>query len=561
MEMILDGPIPQPLNSLQRWRQLCFLTTLDGRTGNQLLTVAAELMCVGAAASACMITYHPPGERPVVVSYGTLTDYVRHELIQVESQFLPRQHVPLWHECVDTQLLTIPLTTNTTYVGALHIVAPDPSITLDDFVLAAMLLTNALTRQATIDRAQQEMRTLLDLHLALHHKVTRAPVEAATLEDALSDILQAFCEELHWDQGVIWTIDPQAVVLRYVVAWQSPGLDPRAAEVFDPQATFGPNVGLAGRAWASRTPLWVTDQLETAERLEPWNGAVTLFNSALVLPIVVGDDVLGVLGLFSQASKASDPHLLTLLCTLSDRIGQAMLWKQAEAELSELTEALRIERERLLRREVEVRMQMARDLHDGPVQQVAVAELNVQYVRRVAERAPEQLPRALDSLRDQLKRATQDLRTVLYELRPLGIEEEGLVVVLHKYIARFYDSNELLIHLDAPTTLRRLPVEVESAVFIIIQEALSNVRKHAAANDVWIRLHDDGAALAVEVRDNGRGFDVRRTQGTYTQRASFGLLNMRERAQLIGGTWGVTSHLGKGTTICIRIPFGSENIS
>jgi signal transduction histidine kinase len=553
MDMILDGPIPQQLNSLQRWRQLCFLTTLDGRNSSQLLNVAAELMCVGAAASACMITYQPSGEPPVVVTYGTLTDYVRHELIQVENQFLPRQRIPLWHECIDTQLLTIPLTTNTMYVGALHIVAPDPGITLDDFVLAATLLTNALARQGTVERSERQTRTMLDLHLALHHKVTRAPVEATTLEDALRDILQAFCEDLQWDLGALWAVDQQSAVLRCIAAWHSPGLHPRAAAVVDPQATFGANVGLAGQVWASGTPLWVDD------RLEAWSSTMTPLHSALALPIVVGDEVEGVLALFSQTSKPSDTLLLALLSTFSNQIGQMMRWKAAEAESAQLAEALHIERERLLRREVEVRTQMARDLHDGPVQQVAVAELNVQYVRRVAERAPEQLPRALDGLRDQLKRATQDLRTVLYELRPLGIEEEGLVVVLHKYIARFYDSDELLIHLDAPTTMRRLPVEAESAVFIIVQEALSNVRKHAAAKDAWIRVRDDGAGLVVELRDNGRGFDVRRTQGTYTQRGSFGLLNMRERAQLIGGTWSVNSQPGQGTTICIRIPFPSEH--
>jgi signal transduction histidine kinase len=552
MDMILDSSIPQPLNSLQRWRQLCFLTTLDGRDSSQLLNVAAELMCVGAAASACMITYQPQGEQPAVVTYGLLTDYVRHQLIQVESQFLPRQRIPLWHECVDTQILTIPLTANTAYVGALHIVAPDPGITLDDFVLAATLLTNALARQATVELSERQTRTMLDLHLALHRKVTRAPVEAATLEDALRTIVQAFCEDLDWDLGAIWVVDPQAAVLRSIAVWHSPALDPRAADVFDPQATFGASDGLPGQVWAGGTSIWIDDQVELGM------SGVAPFHSALALPIVAGNDVQGVLALFSQAYKPSNPHLLTLLGTLSDQIGQVMRWKTAEAESVQLAEALRVERERLLRREVEVRTQMARDLHDGPVQQVAVAELNVQYVRRVAERAPEQLPRALDGLRDQLKRATQDLRTVLYELRPLGIEEEGLVVVLHKYIARFYDSDELLIHLDAPTTMRRLPVEAESAVFIIIQEALSNVRKHAAAKDVWIRLRDDGAALIVELRDNGRGFDVRRTQGTYTHRGSFGLLNMRERAQLIGGTWNVASEPGQGTTICIRIPFAVD---
>ena len=557
LDMISEGPLPRPLNSLQRWRQLCFLTTLDGRDTVQLLTTAAELMCSGAGASGCMITYHQPDAEPIVVVHGTLTDYVMHELMQAERQFAPRQRFPLWHECADTPLLTIPLISNERYLGALHVVAPDPAVSLDDFVLATTLLTNALSRQGAAEEVDRQARAKLDLHLKLHSAVTRAPLTAATLDAALRDILQAFCETLGWELGAIWAVDPQTTLLRCISLWESTALDEESASIFDQQALFAPNAGIVGRVWTSNMPLWIADELQEADLLEPLGTSSARFEAALSLPIVGGGEVCGVLGLFSRTSKAADPDLLALLTTFGHQIGQIMRTKQMEVDVEQLAESLRIERERLLRREVEVRTQMARDLHDGPVQQVAVAELNVQYVRRVAERAPDQLPRALDGLRDQLNRATQDLRTVLYELRPLGIAEEGLVVVLHKYIARFYDSNELLIHLDAPTNLRRLSVEAESAMFIIIQESLSNVRKHAAASDVWIRVWDDGVAMVVEIRDNGRGFDVRRTQGNYMQRSSFGLLNMRERAQLIGGSWEVSSQLGQGTTVLIRIPFTS----
>ncbi len=228
--------------------------------------------------------------------------------------------------------------------------------------------------------------------------------------------------------------------------------------------------------------------------------------------------------------------------------------KQAEAVNAELTEALRLERNRLLRREVEVRTQIGRDLHDGPVQQVAVAELTVQYVRRVAERAPERLAEALGDLQDQLKRTTRDLRTVLYELRPLGIAEEGLVGVLQQYIERINDPNGLQIRLDAPADLPRLVPDFEGAVFIIIQEALNNVSKHARATKVWIRLWADATALLAEVRDNGRGFAVDQVQASYVQRGSFGLLNMTERARLVGGICTISSEVDVGTTIEVRVP-------
>lgn len=228
--------------------------------------------------------------------------------------------------------------------------------------------------------------------------------------------------------------------------------------------------------------------------------------------------------------------------------------KRSEAEAARLNDALRIERDRLLRREIEVRTQIGRDLHDGPVQQVAVAVLTTQYVRRVAQEAPEQLGAALDDLQEQLQRTTQDLRTVLYELRPLGIAEEGLLSVLRQYVGRLRSTPALRIHLDAPDTLRRLAPDHEAAVFIIMQEALNNVRKHARARAVWLTLRDDGGALYAEVRDNGCGFDVAQMQASYIQRGSFGLLNMHERAQLIGGSCTISSTPGHGSLVQVRIP-------
>lgn len=254
--------------------------------------------------------------------------------------------------------------------------------------------------------------------------------------------------------------------------------------------------------------------------------------------------------LITGVPRISDSEFAGAVALVTDQTAR----KRTEAEAARLNDALRIERDRLLRREIEVRTQIGRDLHDGPVQQVAVAVMTVQYVRLVMQYEPERLSEALDELLAQLQRATRDLRTVLYELRPLGIAEEGLVAVLRQYVARPRSSLTPQIHLDAPTSLRRLPPDHEAAVFIIMQEAINNARKYARAEHVWLTLRDDATALYAEVRDNGRGFDVAQTQASYIQRGSFGLLNMRERAQLIGGDCTVSSQLGQGTTVQLRIP-------
>jgi signal transduction histidine kinase len=127
-------------------------------------------------------------------------------------------------------------------------------------------------------------------------------------------------------------------------------------------------------------------------------------------------------------------------------------------------------------------------------------------------------------------------------------------MVLRQYVGRIHDLNGLGIHLDAPDTLPRVAPDYEAAVFIIVQEAINNVRKHAQARNVWITLGANEADLFAEVRDDGRGFPVQQIQANYIQRGSFGLLNMAERAQLLNGSCVITSAPGAGTRVTVRVP-------
>ncbi len=284
-----------------------------------------------------------------------------------------------------------------------------------------------------------------------------------------------------------------------------------------------------------------------------------------LLPLKCGVDVVGWLQVMDGASALSGEGLDLIAVMVGNALARQAAQRQLQqshreeiaralATNNKLTAVLRLEQERLIRREVEVRTQIGRDLHDGPVQQVAVAALSVQYVRRVAERAPDRFNEALDDLHDQLKRVSRDLRVVLYELRPLGMAEQGLVSVLQQYVARVNNSNGLQIQLNVPADLPRLSVDAEGAIFIIMQEALNNARKHAEATHVWFRLRADASALIAEVQDNGRGFDVERTQANYIQQGSYGLGNMRERAELLGGTCAIASAPGAGTIVQVRVP-------
>lgn len=208
-------------------------------------------------------------------------------------------------------------------------------------------------------------------------------------------------------------------------------------------------------------------------------------------------------------------------------------------------------RDQLLHVESEVRAQIARDLHDGPVQQVAAAGLHLMYIRRAMERAPHLLPGAINDLDDQLARTMTMLRSVMYELRPPGIAERGLYQIVKEYVAYYQATNDIQVRLEIPDTLGRLPEAHQYSIFFMLQEALINVRKHAQATVTSVTFRDEDTGLCIEISDNGHGFDSTATPF----RSSFGLTGMRERVERLGGTLQVDSVQGKGTHVRIWVPF------
>ncbi len=158
-------------------------------------------------------------------------------------------------------------------------------------------------------------------------------------------------------------------------------------------------------------------------------------------------------------------------------------------------------------------------------------------------------------LGDLVQKTAFDIRSLLFELRPLGLETQGLLETLRQYVSRWRDpSGTMQLRLEAPSQLPRLPLEVEGAMFIIIQEAVNNARKHAGPSEVTIYLYQEEGQMIASVRDRGQGFNLAAVESTYNTRGSLGLKNMRERAELIGGECRIRTSEGEGTTVEVRVP-------
>ena len=225
--------------------------------------------------------------------------------------------------------------------------------------------------------------------------------------------------------------------------------------------------------------------------------------------------------------------------------------------------AIQTERSRLLDRTVEAseqeRTRLAADLHDGPVQHLAAMEVRLQALR---DRLPEgevHTSASVDRVQVSLRTQVQALRSLMTELRPPALDERGLGAALRDHLAAVQRRSGLACRVES-TINRRLEPTYETLLYRVAQEGLTNAVKHARAHEVWVRLHEDGDAVVLEVADDGVGFDPT-TAHTSNAGAHFGLIGMRERVEMAGGTWSIQSVPGAGTKITARLPLRTESPS
>jgi len=155
---------------------------------------------------------------------------------------------------------------------------------------------------------------------------------------------------------------------------------------------------------------------------------------------------------------------------------------------------------------------------------------------------------AIEQALEQITTAVGDLRSLITELRPAALDELGITPALESLVARFAHQTDLEVKLDVTFEEPRFAPEIESTVYRLVQEALTNIAKHARATNVSVRLRDSDCDIDLVVRDDGAGFDPQH------QSSGFGLIGMRERLALVNGTLHVESSPGAGTLLRASIP-------
>ncbi|WP_126428744.1 sensor histidine kinase [Brevibacillus marinus] len=211
---------------------------------------------------------------------------------------------------------------------------------------------------------------------------------------------------------------------------------------------------------------------------------------------------------------------------------------------------------RIIQAQEEERKRVAREIHDGPAQSMANVVLRADLVEKMlkSEQAAEAL-RELQGLKEMVRLSLADVRRIIFNLRPMALDDLGLVPTLQKYIQTFEEQTTLQVELVVFGKEQALDSSFKAGLFRLVQECLTNVAKHARARFVQVKLEFQPDVLYLVVKDDGVGFSVEQAQRSGK---SFGLLGMRERTQLLEGKMEITSAPHEGTKVFFQIPLKGD---
>ncbi len=206
---------------------------------------------------------------------------------------------------------------------------------------------------------------------------------------------------------------------------------------------------------------------------------------------------------------------------------------------------------RVIEAQEEERKRISREVHDGPAQMLANVLLRTDLITRsYDEKGVERAIQELRDLKGMVRDTLHEVRRIIYDLRPMALDDLGIVPTLKKYLNSVQDYNEgTYIEFSSRGEDRRMPMNYETAIFRLVQESVNNAIKHGSAKEIRVNFEWLKENVNISIKDNGTGFDM-----ALTKQNSFGIVGMKERIDLLDGTIDIQSEIGQGTRIMFIIP-------
>ena len=270
--------------------------------------------------------------------------------------------------------------------------------------------------------------------------------------------------------------------------------------------------------------------------------------SAICIPLRIGLQAYGLLLFGHPRTEYFKQERVALLETVAQQVMIALQNARLYSELEQ-------EKQRMMEIHEETRKKLARDLHDGPTQSIAAIAMRVNFARRLMERDPRATANELFKIEELARRTTKEIRQMLFTLRPLILESSGLVSAIEQLAVKMKEAHNQDVVFEADEdVVEGLSVKKQGLIFSIIEEAVNNARKHAQSEQIQVKMWRQEEILTVVIEDNGIGFDLEKVVSQYEQGESLGLINLRERAELVNGLLSIDTSPGEGTRITLSVP-------
>jgi signal transduction histidine kinase len=369
-------------------------------------------------------------------------------------------------------------------------------------------------------------------YLEIINTLARMAVSTLDLDRLLATVTAEIQQGFGYGHVELYTADEEAGEL--VLVAQAGGRAPQALG-----ARQTTSAGLLGRAYRSATTVRVDDVLLDPDYIRCPDEHAT--RSDLCVPVMAGGRVMALLNLRSPRVGAFSDDDVAALETAADVLASAI----ENARLYQRAQEAAV---------LEERSRLARDLHDSISQQLFSMTLTAQAARAQLGKNPTRAATQLERLQETASAALAEMRALIFQLRPPGLSEQGLIATLQQHVAMLRRREGLTIDLFV-TGEERDARGIEQAMYRIAQEALNNVVKHAGACQVEVALDLQPEQIIMSIVDDGRGFDQAASNGNGRH---LGLVSMRERASELGGRLEIQSMPGAGTHIRVIVPRGEQ---
>lgn len=216
---------------------------------------------------------------------------------------------------------------------------------------------------------------------------------------------------------------------------------------------------------------------------------------------------------------------------------------------------------KILKAQENERQRVAREIHDGPAQSMSNVVLKSELCIKLLDRDLDKARQELINLKEMVRISIQDVRRIIYDLRPMSLDDLGIVPTLERYILKINENYSTVVKFITHGTPRILPSIISLTLFRLTQEALNNILKHAQATEATVKLSFLEENIELFISDNGKGFDVNEVHKRIRDDGSgFGLSSMKERVQLLDGEFAIRSQPNQGTRYYIRIPLKGNEV-